>query len=108
MSYNFFWWRDACGFSVKSIFSSPVSLFADSSQIDQKLANTFEESWKSNVPSNIQVFVGILFLNMLKTIDELAKRGIIVGIHDLVCPLSLGPKESHCHLFIRCPKAVLV
>ncbi|KAI5421221.1 hypothetical protein KIW84_044889 [Lathyrus oleraceus] len=40
--------------------------------------------WKTNAPSNIQVFTLRLFLNRLQTKDELAKRGIMSSSHNMI------------------------
>lgn len=51
---------------------------------------------------HFQIFAGRLLLSRLQTIDELAKRGLISGMHKLGCPLCLCENETHYHLFIVC------
>lgn len=94
--------------SVKSAFICLQTLSCRSPPISLDLSSILRSLWKSNAPSNTQVFSWSLFLNLRQTNDELMKRGIIFGSHNTIYPLCLDENESHLHLFLRCPKIVLV
>lgn len=64
--------------------------------------------WKSHVPSNIKFFAWILSLNRLQTQDQLTKKGILRGQHNLVCPLCLGLEGNLINIYFLCPLAVKV
>lgn len=107
-SYVFVWWRNPDGFNVKRALSRLQALSCRCTPIAPNLSSALRKFWKSNVFSNIQVFTLRFFLNRVQTKDELAERGIIYGPHNMVCPLGFGEIESHLHLFLLCPKTVLV
>lgn len=44
----------------------------------------------------------------MKIKDELEKCRDLSDVHDLVCHLCLGPKDSHSHIFLLCPIAARV
>lgn len=95
------WWCDSSGFSIKYVFSRPNSFICLNFQpsIDFKLS--LKCVWNFNVPSNIHMFVWRLLLYRLQTKDELAKKGVISGVHSLVCLLCLSLEEFHRQLFIN-------
>lgn len=101
LSNKVVWWGDANGYSIKSAFLRLSSLLNYDFQSDTKLNLALNCICKSNVPSNIQVFVWRLFLIRLQIRDKLAKRGVISSVHSLICLLCLGPEEFHCHLFLK-------
>jgi len=58
--------------------------------------------WKTKVPLKIQVRGWRLLLGRLPTRDELCKRGILNGAHNLVCPLCFQVAESGAHMGFSC------
>lgn len=54
-------------------------------------------------PKKIEVFSWRLLLNRLQPRDELGKKEVIKGVHNLVCSLCLGLGENNFHLFLLCP-----
>lgn len=96
----FVWWSDSNGFSIKSTFSRLYYCVEQEFQSCLDLKMALKYVWKSNVPSNIKVFVWRLLLNRLQTRDEIANRGVILGVYNLVCSLCLGHEESRHHLFL--------
>lgn len=49
-----------------------------------------------------------LLQNRLPIRVELENIGVLSGIHNLVCPIYHGPKETSMHLFLICPLATQV
>ncbi|CAI8618066.1 unnamed protein product [Vicia faba] len=84
-------WIRSFGFSVKLAYCRLFSLVNHVFHLSDNLKLALKFLWKTNVPSCIQVFVWRLFLYTLQTGDELAKRGVISGPHNLVFPLCLRP-----------------
>lgn len=87
---KFTWWIDANDFSVKSTIIKLNSLLILDFPLDVESKLVLNCVWKSNISSNIQVFAWRLILKRLQTRDELAKREVISGVHNLVCPLCFG------------------
>ncbi|XP_058725463.1 uncharacterized protein LOC131596737 [Vicia villosa] len=58
--------------------------------------------WKSDALGNIQVFAWRLLHSRLQTRDELFKRHVISGQHNLGFPLCSHQNESQFHLFLSC------
>lgn len=72
------------------------------------LLSSLKYVWKLSVSSNIQVFAWRLIHHTLQTRDELANKGVISGMHNLVCLLCFGPNETHHPFFIACHVVVEV
>lgn len=94
------WCELSSFFFVKSVFFRLDYLARVGSYPHIDLSYAFKSVWKSNIPSNNQVFTWRLLLNRLQTRDQIAKRIVIIRAHNLVCPLCLGPEELHSHLFL--------
>lgn len=74
--------------------------------VDNSLA--FKLLWHSNVPSNIQAFaLEAIVAEILNKSQACKIRGIGM-FASLVFPFCLGPEESHSHIFLLCPVAVIV
>ncbi|KAI5384859.1 hypothetical protein KIW84_071729 [Lathyrus oleraceus] len=58
--------------------------------------------WSSKIPSKVHSFWWRNLLNKLSTMMEFAKRGIIEGAHNVVCPLCFLEEEDVEHLFGSC------
>lgn len=94
------WWRDNFNFLVKSAYAFLLSEYLLGPPCDASTTKAFKILWAQNVPTNTQVIAWRLIWNRLQTRDELAKRGVLYGSHNLVCPLCLGLEETCHHLFI--------
>lgn len=96
--YWYVWWRHKDGYFVKACYDV-ISLVGNLDQISSKL---FKSLWRQKVPSKIALFCWRLILNRLPTIINLARRGILVCVHDLVFPLCFLFDEDLEHLFGGC------
>lgn len=96
------WWSTTADFSVKSTFERLCACKDQNLIFSTGLLSSLKYDWKSNVPSNIQGFAWRLFHRKLLTRDELAKRGVIFGVYNLVYSLCIGAYETHHHLLIIC------
>lgn len=97
---QFVWWSGSREFSIKSIYSRLLSCVIQDFQPTNALKRALNCVWISKVPYNIQLFTWRSLLKLLQTRYELTKRGIISGVHSLVCLLCLGSEEAHTHLFV--------
>lgn len=88
----FSWWPDVSSFSVKATYSRLAFISTSGSHMDVDFSDAL--SLMTNyVLRNIHFF-WILLLNRLPTRDQLAKRGFVYGVHNLVCPLCLDCVKS--------------
>lgn len=67
--------------------------------LDGVVSCALKRLWKMKVPSKIWIFGGRLVLNRIPTRLNLETCGILVGQHNLVCPLYFGESEDVEHLF---------
>lgn len=84
------WWRDHVGFLVLGAYNSLAEFLAANFIVDENLSAALALSRSLPAPSNIKFFALRLILRRLPTRDALANRGILLRVHNLVCPLCLG------------------
>jgi len=89
------------GFTVKSCYKEINSTY-NRTNMEGNLRKAIVGIWKTKVPSKIQVHGWRLLLGRLATRDELCKRGILNGAHNLVCPLCFQVAESGAHMGFSC------
>lgn len=68
---KFIWWHDNEFFYVKSVYVVINSFYVDSESGMVPNIQLLAKTWKTEIPSKIQVFLLKLFLNHLPTKDQL-------------------------------------
>lgn len=96
---RFVWWKHKDGFSLKDGYKRIYESYFLVLTLDPLKIKVLDCLWKSKVPIKILIFGWILILNKLHTRMELAKRGIIYGSHNVVCPLCFMEEEDLEHFF---------
>lgn len=91
---HFVWWRHNHGFLVKNCYKRILEFSNLGNLLDPLKTNAFECLWKSEVSSKILIFGWSLILNKLSTRKELTKRGIMNGVHNVVCPFYFMEEEN--------------
>lgn len=81
------WWKLKDGFSVKYFYKRICEACDLVPLLDHLKSKAILCLLKSKVPSKILIFDWRLILNKLSTRMELAKHGIIEGLHNVVCHL---------------------
>ncbi|CAK8565102.1 unnamed protein product [Lathyrus sativus] len=94
-------------FSVSSCYDCIIQNIP-SPKISHVLKNALSTMWASNLPSNIQVFLGKLFRNCVATKDQLVRRRICIVGDSLDCHLCGNALESIHHVFLACDFSVKV
>lgn len=81
------WWKHRHGFTSKRsyvVLCDQIDHQEDSIHLPESTLSTLD--LRTKIPSNVQIFCWSLILNLLPTIDQLARRGILTRSHDTVCP----------------------
>lgn len=91
---NFAWWRDKVGYSVKASYKMVFEASVVVSSVIPSLHKALARLWLCKVPSKVHIFGWCLLLNRFPTRLKLAKRGIIDGPRNVVCPLCFLEEEG--------------
>ncbi|RVX04458.1 hypothetical protein CK203_018529 [Vitis vinifera] len=92
-----FWPLSSLGlFSVKSFFSSIISIFWISSRLSRKFV------WNSQVPFKVKSFVWLVEHKKVNTNDMLQVRRPYKALSPDICILCMKHGESADHLFLHC------
>jgi hypothetical protein len=95
-------------FSVKSSYSHLAAIFQSEAELEGEEVVVFDEIWDSPAPSKVIAFSWQLLYDRLPTTSNLEYRGIISPDTCRDCVNCVGRVESAVHLFLHCPKALVV
>lgn len=95
------------GFSVKASYKRIWEAHSSNWMVNAHRSIALNSLWKTKFLSKVLIFCSRLILNMLPTMMELARQGVLVGSHNLVCPLCFGGKEDLNNLFGEFPVSKL-
>lgn len=107
-SDRFVLWKNSKGFAVKASYKRILEAHNCNWVVDAHRYIALNSLWKTKVSSKVLIFCWRLILNRLPTMMELARQGVLMGSHNLVCPLCFGGKEDLDHLFGECPISKLL
>lgn len=99
---HFHWWRNICGFSISSSYCRMLPVESDGAVLEAEKLRLLEYLWKIKAPSKVLIFGWRMILCRLSLRVELPKCHIIVGNHNMVCPLCFFEVESLDHIFFHC------
>ncbi|KAI5440932.1 hypothetical protein KIW84_010413 [Lathyrus oleraceus] len=77
-------------------------------ELDSDLKSALSFLWKMSIPLKVKIFGWRLFLDRLPTRSNLAIRNVINNIHDKVCVFCFRFDKDINHLFVSCPRILLV
>lgn len=103
---KFVWWQDQAGLSVSTCYAKVSKALNAGIHLAAEVQAEMDMLWKIEVPSRIRVFGLRMFQNRLPTKQELKRRVVISGSHNLVCPFCFADIETIEHLFVSCSLAV--
>jgi hypothetical protein len=95
-------------FSVKSTYSHLVTILKTEDELEGEEVVVFEQIWESPAPSKVIAFSWQLLYDRLPTTSNLDYRGIISPEISRDCVNCVGRMESAVHLFLHCPKVMVV
>ncbi|KAI5413281.1 hypothetical protein KIW84_057761 [Lathyrus oleraceus] len=90
-------------FSVKYCYVRIADQSNQNAILDEVVSGALKSLWMTKTLSKFLIFGWRLSLNHLPTRLNLARCEILVGHHNLVCPLYYGESENSYHLFGGCP-----
>ncbi|XP_058732909.1 uncharacterized protein LOC131604490 [Vicia villosa] len=99
---SFVWWINPSGFTVSNAYDTIMLFELPIPPLENSFSSLFSQLWKTKVPNRIHLFGWRLIWSILLTKSELAKRGILIVPHLLVCPLCRRVDEDLDHLFLHC------
>jgi hypothetical protein len=95
-------------FTVKSSYAYLANLIRSNEVVVGEAEEVFSHIWESSAPSKVIAFSWQLFYDRIPTRLNLDLRGILAPEVSLECVGCVGRLESASHLFLHCPKAMVV
>lgn len=105
MEDRFVWWKDKHDFTVKCryvVLCDQIDQHENSIQPPESILNVLAQVWRTKIPNNVHIFSWRFILNRLPTRDQLARRGILTGSHDILCSFYFDVVEDNFHVFVGC------
>ncbi|KAK2409313.1 hypothetical protein QL285_044747 [Trifolium repens] len=93
---------------VKFTYSHLAASFQSDAELEGEEVVVFDQIWDSPAPSKVIAFSWQLLYDRLPTASNLEYRGIISPDTCRDCVNCVGRVESSVHLFLHCPKALVV
>jgi hypothetical protein len=90
------WIPDVDGYSVRSAYKAQLSLEVVAP------CEIFQKIWAGWIPAKVQAFGWRLVLGRIPTLDNLLKRGVVIGGGGNLCYFCNNHNESVKHLFFEC------
>jgi hypothetical protein len=95
-------------FSVKSTYVLLANLLRPSDVLGGDLVEVFDHIWESSAPSKVIAFSWQLLYDRIPSRSNLDIRGIFSPEVSLECVGCVGRVEASPHLFLHCPKSMVV
>lgn len=103
---SFIWWRDNFDFPVKDSYWRLLELHNEDIYETYLIQKDLNCLWKSIAPCKILIFGWWPLHGRLPMNEELFKRNVLSGSHNIVCPLYFNLDETVNHPFVSCSFAV--